>query len=112
MNNEEFKKIQCTIGNRWTTGYDTSTGKQKPSKDGKVYATVNSNLYEIIEEYLLKDDYRRSCQEKADYYNKTNELSITDPRWRKAKFYAKSIYPFTDYRFTKYDVAINGRWHN
>ena len=109
MNNEEFKKIQCTIGNRWTTGYDTSTGKQKPSKDGKVYATVNSNLYEIIEEYLLKDDYRRSCQEKADYYNKTNELSITDPRWRKAKFYAKSIYPFTDYRFTKYDtVTVDG----
>lgn len=105
-NNEEFKKIKCTIGTRWTTGFDTQQGKQKPGKDGKVIPTQNMTLYDVVENYILNKDYRRSCEDKAKYFNEKNNLKITDDNYRKAKFYAKSIYSFNDYRYTKYDDCM------
>jgi len=105
-NNEEFKKIKCTIGTRWTTGFDTQTGKQKPNKNGKITPTHNSNLYNVIEEYICNKDYRKNCEDQANKYNTENSLTPSDAGYRKAKFYAKSIYSFQDYRYTKYDDAI------
>lgn len=109
-NNEEFKKVKCTIGTRWTTGFDTQTGKQKPDKKGHINPTKNSNLYKVVEEYLLNKDYRKSCEEKAAKFNSENNLKPTDEQYKTAKYYAKSIYSFQDYRYTKYDdVVIDDR---
>lgn len=105
-NNEEFKKIKCTIGARWTTGFDTRTGKQKPNKNGKIIPTRNSNLYNIVESYLFNDDYRKRCEEKASKYNTEHELKISNDDFKKPKDYANSIYSFIDYRYTKYDDTI------
>ena len=110
MNNTEFKKIKCTIGARWTTGFDTTLGKQKPNSSGKVQPTQNSNLYNVVEEYICNPEYRKSCERKAQKYNEENNLTINDSDYRKPKFYAKSIYSFQDYRYTKYDtVDVGGR---
>ena len=110
-NNEEFKKIKCTIGTRWTTGFDTQTGKQKPNSKGKVVPTHNMTLYDVVESYLFNKDYRNSCEQKANKYNEEHELSPNDSDYRKGKFYASSIYSFNDYRYTKYDdVLIDDRY--
>ena len=97
-NNDEFKKIKCTIGTRWTTGFDTQTGKQKPNKNGKVIPTRNMTLYDVVENYLFNSDYRKLCEQKANKYNEENKLTVNDADYRKAKFYANSIYSFNDYR--------------
>lgn len=110
-NNEEFKKIKCTIGTRWTTGFDTQTGKQKPDKNGHVNPTHNATLYEVVESYLFNSDYRKSCEEKANKYNKEHNLAPNSDGYKKPKDYAKSIYSFLDYRYTKYDdVLIDDRY--
>lgn len=109
-NNDEFKKIKCTVGTRWTTGFDTQTGKQKPNKNGKVIPTRNMTLYDVVENYLFNSDYRKLCEQKANKYNEENKLTVNDADYRKAKFYANSIYSFNDYRYTKYDdVKIDDR---
>lgn len=106
MNNIEFKKIKCTIGTRWTTGFDTQTGQQKPNSKGKVEPTVNMTLYDVIENYIYNNDYRKDCEQKANFFNEKNNLKISDSEYRKPKFYAKSIYSFLDYRYTKYDDVL------
>lgn len=108
-NENELKKIKCTIGYRWTTGFDTQTNRQKPNSNGKVIPTQNMNMLRVINEFLLNEDYRKACESKAEKYNTENNLKPEDADYRKAKHYAKSIYSFVDYRYTKYDdVDIDG----
>ena len=105
---KELKKIKCCVGQRFTTGYNTSTGEQKPSKNGKTYPVKNMNLYDIICEYILTDVYRKTCWSKAAAYNAEHKLEKGDEGYKKPKEYAASIYAFEDYRYTKYDdIKIN-----
>ena len=105
---KELKKVKCCVGQRFTTGYNTSTGEQKPSKNGKTYPVKNMNLYDIICEYILTDVYRKTCWSKAAAYNAEHKLEKGDEGYKKPKEYAASIYAFEDYRYTKYDdIKIN-----
>lgn len=65
MNNEKFKEIKCCLGTRFTTGYVCATGKQKESGDGKIHPVKNTNLYDVIENYINNTDYRKQCEDKA-----------------------------------------------
>ena len=51
-NNKQFKNIKVTIGTRWTTSFNTTLNEQQPNSSGKVIPTVNSTLYDVIENYI------------------------------------------------------------
>ena len=105
-NNKQFKNIKVTIGTRWTTSFNTTLNEQQPNSSGKVIPTVNSTLYDVIENYINTDRYRKLVEEKAQKYNDENKLTPDNKDYRKPKYYAKSIWGFSDYRYAKYDKSV------
>lgn len=108
--NSNFQNIKVTVGTRWTTGFDTTTNAQKPDKNGKVIPTQNATLYDVVEQMILNENYRKTCERLASEANAKLDLTKPDTKMKSAKEFARAVFAFSDYRYTKYDnIVIDGK---